>query len=61
MDLWFGFPMAFCRVCDLKVLVAIVCGLLTAIVLGLGIWRIAVRIHRGNFILLGLTQSERRH
>ncbi|XP_014708799.2 adhesion G-protein coupled receptor G7 isoform X1 [Equus asinus] len=42
--------MASCRVCDLKVLVAIVCGLLTAIVLGLGVWRITVRIHRGTTI-----------
>ncbi|CAK6441590.1 unnamed protein product [Pipistrellus nathusii] len=35
--------MAACRVCDLRVLVAIVCGLLTAVTLGLTIW-MAVKI-----------------
>lgn len=44
--MWFGFPMASCRACDLKVLVATVCGLLTAVVLGLGIWRLVIRIQR---------------
>ena len=53
--------MASCRACDLKVLVATVCGLLTAVVLGLGIWRLVIRIQRGNVVLLCLTQSERRH
>lgn len=43
--MWLGFPMAACRVCDLRVLVAIVCGLLTAITLGLSIW-MAVKILR---------------
>ncbi|XP_030185476.1 adhesion G-protein coupled receptor G7 [Lynx canadensis] len=36
--------MASCHVCDLRVLVATVCGLLTAIVLGLGIWRIVISV-----------------
>ena len=61
MDLWFGFPMASCRVCNLKVLVAIVCGLLTAIIWGLGIWKSVIRIQRGNVILLCLIQSKRRY
>uniref|UniRef100_A0A8C6R3K2 Adhesion G-protein coupled receptor G7 n=1 Tax=Nannospalax galili TaxID=1026970 RepID=A0A8C6R3K2_NANGA len=39
------------HVCNLRVLVAIVCGLLTAITLGLGIWRIVIRIQRGNVTL----------
>ncbi|XP_070259613.1 adhesion G-protein coupled receptor G7 [Myotis yumanensis] len=38
--------MASCRVCDLRTLLAIVVGLLTATVLGLGIWRAVVRIQR---------------
>lgn len=59
VDLWLGFPMATCRVCDLRVLVAIVCGLLTAVTLGLTIW-MAVKILTGNIILPCLTQSERR-
>lgn len=46
--MWLGFPMAFGRTCDLRVLVAIVCGLLSATVLGLGIWMTVVRIHRGK-------------
>lgn len=33
--------------CNVRVLVAIVCGLLTGVVLGLGIWRLAIRISRG--------------
>ncbi|XP_077900497.1 adhesion G-protein coupled receptor G7 isoform X3 [Ictidomys tridecemlineatus] len=40
--------MARCRPCDLRVLVAVACGLLTAIILGLGIWRTVIRIQRGN-------------
>ncbi|XP_076974699.1 adhesion G-protein coupled receptor G7 [Tamandua tetradactyla] len=36
--------MASCRVCSFRKLVAIVCGLLTAIILGLGIWRAVIRI-----------------
>nr|XP_012332324.1 adhesion G-protein coupled receptor G7 [Aotus nancymaae] len=40
--------MVSCRVWNLRVLVAVVCGLLTGIVLGLGIWRIVVRIRRGT-------------
>ncbi|XP_051006406.1 adhesion G-protein coupled receptor G7 [Acomys russatus] len=39
--------MRSCHSCNTRVLVAIVCGLLTGAVLGLGIWRMAVRIHRG--------------
>ncbi|XP_042532688.1 adhesion G-protein coupled receptor G7 [Dipodomys spectabilis] len=35
--------------CHLRVLVAIACGLLTAVVLGLSIWRIVIRIQRGTF------------
>nr|XP_027798993.1 adhesion G-protein coupled receptor G7 [Marmota flaviventris] len=38
--------MARCRPCDLRVLVAVACGLLTAIILGLGIWRTVIRIQR---------------
>ncbi|XP_059244351.1 adhesion G-protein coupled receptor G7 [Mustela nigripes] len=38
--------MASGRACDLKVLVAIVCGLLTTIVLGLGIWTTVIRIQK---------------
>ncbi|KAI5948470.1 Adhesion G-protein coupled receptor G7 [Manis javanica] len=41
--------MASCREWDPKVLVAIVCGLLTTTVLGLGIWRAIIRIQRGTF------------
>uniref|UniRef100_A0A2K6TWX7 Adhesion G-protein coupled receptor G7 n=1 Tax=Saimiri boliviensis boliviensis TaxID=39432 RepID=A0A2K6TWX7_SAIBB len=40
--------MVSCRAWNLRVLVAVVCGLLTGIVLGLGIWRIVVRIRRGT-------------
>ncbi|XP_077631069.1 adhesion G-protein coupled receptor G7 [Crocuta crocuta] len=40
--------MASCRVYDLRVLVATVCGLLTAIVLGLGIWRTVIKIQTGT-------------
>ncbi|XP_057552398.1 adhesion G-protein coupled receptor G7 [Hippopotamus amphibius kiboko] len=39
--------MVSCRACDLKVLVAVVCGLLTGVVLGLAIWSV-VRVQRGN-------------
>lgn len=46
--MWFGFPMAFYRTCDARLLVAVVCGLLTAIVLGLDIWMTVVRINRGK-------------
>lgn len=42
--------MASGRACDLKVLVAIVCGLLTTIVLGLGIWTTVIRIQKGNIV-----------
>nr|XP_048278909.1 adhesion G-protein coupled receptor G7 [Myodes glareolus] len=38
--------MSSCHSCNVRVLVAIVCGLLTGVVLGLGIWRLAVRINR---------------
>ncbi|XP_054433359.1 adhesion G-protein coupled receptor G7 [Pteronotus mesoamericanus] len=41
--------MASWRVCDLRTLVAIVCGLLTTIILGLGIWRAVIRIQRGLY------------
>ncbi|XP_036098162.1 adhesion G-protein coupled receptor G7 [Molossus molossus] len=40
--------MASCRVCDLRTLLAIVCGLITTIILGLGIWRAVVRIQKGT-------------
>ncbi|XP_024413939.1 adhesion G-protein coupled receptor G7 [Desmodus rotundus] len=40
--------MASWRACDLRTLVAVVCGLLTTVVLGLGIWRAVVRIQRGT-------------
>ncbi|KAM4889428.1 adhesion G-protein coupled receptor G7 [Thomomys bottae] len=35
--------------CNLRVLVASACGLLTAVVLGLSIWRTVIRIQRGTF------------
>ncbi|XP_053421773.1 adhesion G-protein coupled receptor G7 isoform X2 [Nycticebus coucang] len=38
--------MASCHTCNLRVLVAVVCGLLTAVVIGLGIWRIFIRIQQ---------------
>ncbi|XP_032262017.1 adhesion G-protein coupled receptor G7 [Phoca vitulina] len=38
--------MASCRACDLRVLTAIVCGLLTTLVLGLGIWMTVLQIQR---------------
>lgn len=50
--------MASWRACDLRTLVAVVCGLLTTVVLGLGIWRAVVRIQRGNVVLLCLTWGE---
>ncbi|XP_004606877.2 adhesion G-protein coupled receptor G7 [Sorex araneus] len=40
--------MASCRRCNLKLLVASVCGLLTCCVLGLAIWRTVVRIQGGK-------------
>lgn len=52
--------MASSHACNLRVLVAVVCGLLTAVVLGLGIWRLVIRIQRGNVVLLFLTQNKRR-
>lgn len=51
----FGFTMRSCRSFDVRVLVAIVCGLLTGIVLGLGIWRMVVRIHRGSSVSVSST------
>ncbi|XP_040606583.1 LOW QUALITY PROTEIN: adhesion G-protein coupled receptor G7 [Mesocricetus auratus] len=39
--------MRSCHSCNIRVLVAIACGLLTGVILGLGIWRLAVRIQRG--------------
>ncbi|XP_058411502.1 adhesion G-protein coupled receptor G7 isoform X1 [Diceros bicornis minor] len=50
--------MASCRTYDPKVLVAIVCGLLTAIVLGVGIWRIAIKIQRGTYTSSSSTPIE---
>ncbi|XP_026347967.3 adhesion G-protein coupled receptor G7 [Ursus arctos] len=38
--------MASCRAFDLRALVAVVCGLLTAIVLGLGIWTTVIKIQK---------------
>ncbi|XP_047420919.1 adhesion G-protein coupled receptor G7 [Sciurus carolinensis] len=40
--------MASCRTCDLRMLVVIACGLLTAIILGLGIWRTVIKIQRAT-------------
>ncbi|XP_043748712.1 adhesion G-protein coupled receptor G7 isoform X1 [Cervus elaphus] len=40
--------MASSHACNLRVLVAVVCGLLTALVVGLGFWRLAIRIQRGT-------------
>ncbi|GAB1300338.1 Adhesion G-protein coupled receptor G7 [Apodemus speciosus] len=51
----FGFTMRSCRSCNVRVLVAIVCGLLTGVVLGLGIWRMVVRINRGIFVSVSST------
>nr|XP_034371182.1 adhesion G-protein coupled receptor G7 [Arvicanthis niloticus] len=41
--------------CNVRVLVAIVCGLLTGIVLGLGIWRMVIRINRGISVSVSTT------
>ncbi|XP_005386361.1 PREDICTED: adhesion G-protein coupled receptor G7 isoform X2 [Chinchilla lanigera] len=43
--------MASCVTRNIRVLVAIVCGLLTVIILGLTIWRTVMRIQRGTFDL----------
>lgn len=51
----FGFTMRSCRSFDVRVLVTIVCGLLTGIVLGLGIWRMVVRINRGSSVSVSST------
>jgi hypothetical protein len=51
--------MPSCHMRNLRVLLTTVCGLLMAIVLGLGIWRIVIRIQRGNVTLLCLTRRER--
>ncbi|XP_075399083.1 adhesion G-protein coupled receptor G7 [Tenrec ecaudatus] len=50
--------MVSCRICTLRELVAIVCGLLTTVVLGLGIWRSVVRIQRGNVVAPSTTPIE---
>ncbi|XP_011817911.1 PREDICTED: probable G-protein coupled receptor 128, partial [Colobus angolensis palliatus] len=50
--------MASCRAWNLRVLVAVVCGLLTAIILGLGIWRIVIRIQRGKSTSSSSTPTE---
>lgn len=47
--------MRSCRSFDVRVLVTIVCGLLTGIVLGLGIWRMVVRINRGSSVSVSST------
>ncbi|XP_028616155.1 adhesion G-protein coupled receptor G7 [Grammomys surdaster] len=41
--------------CNVRVLIAIVCGLLTGIVLGLGIWRMVIRINRGISVSVSST------
>ncbi|KAG8509517.1 Adhesion G-protein coupled receptor G7 [Galemys pyrenaicus] len=46
VDLRFGFHMASLRGCDLRMLVAVVCGLLTTVVFGLGVWRTVIRIQK---------------
>ncbi|XP_010840259.1 PREDICTED: probable G-protein coupled receptor 128 [Bison bison bison] len=50
--------MASSHVCNLRVLVAVVCGLLTAVVLGLGIWRLVIRIQRGTVTSTSSTPIE---
>ncbi|KAI2530643.1 adhesion G protein-coupled receptor G7 [Homo sapiens] len=50
--------MASCRAWNLRVLVAVVCGLLTGIILGLGIWRIVIRIQRGKSTSSSSTPTE---
>ncbi|XP_020143410.2 adhesion G-protein coupled receptor G7 [Microcebus murinus] len=50
--------MASCHACNIRVLVAVVCGLLTAIVVALGIWRIMVRIQRDTFAPPSSTPTE---
>ncbi|XP_054565921.1 adhesion G-protein coupled receptor G7 [Eptesicus fuscus] len=50
--------MAAGRVCDLRALVAIVCGLLTTIIFGLSIWMAVVKIQRGNALPLPSTPTE---
>ncbi|KAM9201182.1 adhesion G-protein coupled receptor G7 [Dugong dugon] len=41
--------MVSCRVCNLRALIIIVCGLLVMIITGLVIWRAVIRIQRGTF------------
>uniref|UniRef100_A0A8C5L1J8 Adhesion G-protein coupled receptor G7 n=1 Tax=Jaculus jaculus TaxID=51337 RepID=A0A8C5L1J8_JACJA len=41
--------MHFCHTFHLRMLVAVVCGLLTVVILVLGIWRTVIRIQRGTF------------
>ncbi|XP_010596924.1 adhesion G-protein coupled receptor G7 [Loxodonta africana] len=41
--------MVSCRVCYLRGLVAIVCGLLALVTLGLAIWKAVIKIQRGTF------------
>ncbi|KAL1788106.1 adhesion G-protein coupled receptor G7 [Sigmodon hispidus] len=50
--------MRSCHFCNVRVLVATVCGLLTGVVLGLGIWRLAVRIQRGVSTSISSTPIE---
>ncbi|XP_021065022.1 adhesion G-protein coupled receptor G7 [Mus pahari] len=50
--------MRSCRSCNVRVLVALVCGLLTGIVLGLGIWRMVIRINRGIFVSVSSTSVQ---
>ncbi|XP_004706511.1 adhesion G-protein coupled receptor G7 [Echinops telfairi] len=50
--------MVSCRICGLRELVAIACGLLTTIVLGLGIWRSVVWLQRGNSTSPSTTPTE---
>uniref|UniRef100_A0AAA9SS11 Adhesion G-protein coupled receptor G7 n=1 Tax=Bos taurus TaxID=9913 RepID=A0AAA9SS11_BOVIN len=50
--------MASSHACNLRVLVAVVCGLLTAVVLGLGIWRLVIRIQRGTVTSTSSTPIE---
>ncbi|XP_048202460.1 adhesion G-protein coupled receptor G7 [Perognathus longimembris pacificus] len=50
--------MPFFHACNRRMLVAIACGLLTAVVLGLSIWRIVIRIHRGTYSPPSSTTTE---
>ncbi|XP_045396350.1 adhesion G-protein coupled receptor G7 isoform X1 [Lemur catta] len=50
--------MASCHACNLRVSVAVACGLLTAVAVGLGIWRTVIKIQAGTFAPPSSTPTE---